>query len=1239
MLTQGGFGAQRNFLAYQAEHPLNFKWFFSHIPSQVLTKLKIDTKLKYTPVLNLSDTWKPVLLTQCHKNLRSVGFAVCKKRPGSTNLLHSIRQNSTIFRNVNFKKRLSPVLKQIATHKDSETTVNSRNCSSFVRKYKPSVCKRICLPTNSHWYTLNKIEQCNIMLRTHTLSDGHLLSGGNGFSGGPMICRMESTFASQQESDNTAKKIDTTKVSRHSKNRKRKSEEVKENDETSDNLEEETLVNISPKELEAVEGRFPHPKGTLHNLYAVVAQELGSSDCLQKSYRVVPVRTGKSTNYMWCCTYRVNWPSITSFSATMSTKAAAGKQAALKALHWLQTQGKLTKTGAPLLYDKKEIKGLSKLPLIMVDPDSLQDIDTLVKWYRKDIEPLLSELDAVESQKELTRANEEMTEEIYGAEVDTNPITGFVKKTEDSKAIARRNMQLYSRYLQRTGVENGSIKSPGFERERKQIEEMRRSLPITQFREQIVKMIDENPVIVVKGEPGCGKSTQVPQYIMEHYEGSKRGAHCNVIITQPRRLSAISLAEWVAFERQEKVGDVVGYQVRFKSAIPRAPGGVLLYCSTGILLRRIQNNPGLLGASHVVLDEAHERNINTDVLLVLLRRAIALNPELRVIVMSATINAELFRKYFDNAPVLSVPGFTYPVKSYFAEDLDILSTGNETTLCNPAINCSQVATVINWIDKHRPEGAILCFLPGWTEISSVLNYLEGDRSRIILPVHSRLSHEDQRRIFSNPPPGIRKIILATNIAETSITINDVVYVIDTGAQKEERLNIRLGVSTLGNQWVSQANVNQRKGRAGRVQPGECYHMYSRHTFENLNKFPIPELLRLPLEQTVLDCKTYSQNEKAADFLSQMPEPPSLDSVRQAVVELINLDALDDDENLTPLGRRIAMFTTHPKLSKAMIHSAIFRCVSPILSIATLLSSDAEMFHGGLRNKENVRLVKKNVHSSSDHLALAWLYEEWETLLKKSTLSTKNFCSQKGLNSDSMRLISKLRELYVEHLLHSRMLEDIDKFQDLNAACNKCGGNSELVKAVLLSGTGTLLYRRSWDVINGRLKKNTNVILTETGQRTSITSESVNFKRTNFPSPFYTYFRQVQSVERRSIIVRETSLVSPLTVLLFTPGKLSVKKYVPPTSSEDKWNDHVLMKISRRQDITMMGESSQAQHLADLRIILWNLINYFIMKEGVDEDNERYQNILGFHERLLQVLCSLMYKAGATVECEEEKSCE
>jgi ATP-dependent RNA helicase DHX30 len=235
------------------------------------------------------------------------------------------------------------------------------------------------------------------------------------------------------------------------------------------------------------------------------------------------------------------------------------------------------------------------------------------------------------------------------------------------------------------------------------------------------------------------------------------------------------------------VGDVVGYQVRLKSALPRPPGGALLYCSTGILLRRLQNNPGLIGASHVILDEAHERDVNTDVLLVLLRRALALNPNLHVIVMSATINAELFQKYFDNAPMLHVPGFTYPVQSFFMEDLSIPGVHMKSSLSNlPAIDCHQVAALIRWVDKNRPDGAVLCFLPGWAEIMTVTRHLDNDSSHLILPVHSRLTHEEQRRIFKTPEPGVRKIILATNIAETSITINDVKYVIDTGTHKEER---------------------------------------------------------------------------------------------------------------------------------------------------------------------------------------------------------------------------------------------------------------------------------------------------------------------------------------------------------------------------------------------------------------------------------------------------------------------
>lgn len=236
-----------------------------------------------------------------------------------------------------------------------------------------------------------------------------------------------------------------------------------------------------------------------------------------------------------------------------------------------------------------------------------------------------------------------------------------------------------------------------------------------------------------------------------------------------------------------QVGDVVGYQVRLKAALPRPPGGALLYCSTGILLRRLQSNPGLTGASHVILDEAHERDINIDILLVLLRRALALNPKLRVIVMSATINAELFQKYFNDAPMLHVPGFTYPVKSLFLEDLNIPGVETKMNMSHvPALDCQQVATLIRWVDKNRPEGAILCFLPGWAEITAVARHLENVGSYRILPVHSRLSHEEQSRIFSPSVSRQRKIILATNIAETSITVSDVVYVIDTGAHKEER---------------------------------------------------------------------------------------------------------------------------------------------------------------------------------------------------------------------------------------------------------------------------------------------------------------------------------------------------------------------------------------------------------------------------------------------------------------------
>ncbi|KAJ9582631.1 hypothetical protein L9F63_023009, partial [Diploptera punctata] len=552
------------------------------------------------------------------------------------------------------------------------------------------------------------------------------------------------------------------------------------------------------------------------------------------------------------------------------------------------------------------------------------------------------------------------------------------------------------------------------------------------------------------------------------------------------------------------------------------------------------------------------------------------------------------------------------------------------------IDCDLVVNTIKWIDRNRPEGAILCFLPGWAQISKIMSVLNSEHYWV-LPTHSRLSYADQRRIFDEPPVGCRKIILSTNIAETSLTINDVKYVVDAGAHKEERLNMHLGMSSLDNHWVSKANVSQRKGRAGRVQPGECFHLYTREKYESLEQFPMPEVLRVPLEKTVLDLKTYSQDEKAQDFLSEMPEPPKVEAISQAVNELYQLGALDENERLTPLGRRIALFSTHPKISKALLFSqlSIFyfcRCVSPMLTIATVLSGDAEFFKGGLNDKEQVRTFKKQFDLSSDHIAIACVYQQWEMIHKKSYIDGRNYCYKNNLKSESLILVQKLRKLYSEQLLRSKMLADYEDYKELSQPSNKYAGNDELVKSIFMSGTGTLLYRRSWDMKKGHMMKNANVLFTEGQQRTTIASESVNFKRKDFPSPYLTYFRQMDSSERRTVLIRETSLLSPLTVLLFSDGKCQVNEYNAPPNEEGKWDNHVLFIVNRnKRDVHFLCDKSVVYKLLDFREIMWNMINYFIEKNGIETDDEKYKQILSYHNELLRTLSSILYESRVSIE--------
>lgn len=448
-----------------------------------------------------------------------------------------------------------------------------------------------------------------------------------------------------------------------------------------------------------------------------------------------------------------------------------------------------------------------------------------------------------------------------------------------------------------------------------------------------------------------------------------------------------------------QVGHIVGFQVRLNSAFNPKTGRIL-YCTTGILLRQIQTDPYLNKCTHVILDEAHERDVNTDLLMNLMREALKNNPNLKLIIMSATIDINLFKTYFNDPPVMHIPGFAYPVKSYYLGDikkLNMVRTCENWYKNNPAVIYEDISKVVQWIHKNKPEGAILVFLPGWEEIVKIKNSLlsiYNDSQCSIVTIHSKLSYEDQKRIFRRVPPGVRKIILATNIAETSVTVDDIVYVIDCGIQKETKFDTDKGVMCIDNQQISQSSMLQRRGRAGRVSPGECYHIYPKECSEQMSKYSLPEILRVSLTKIVLDAKVYSHNMNAEEFFSHLPCPPKDTAVKNAVEELQDLEMLDENENLTLLGRVVSDFQLPPKLSKAMIHSVIYKCVIPIVDITTLFSFDSNMFSTTLTDKEAIKEAKSEYCADSDHIAQMILFEQWSNLMNNEEFNEAAMYSSK-----------------------------------------------------------------------------------------------------------------------------------------------------------------------------------------------------------------------------------------------------
>lgn len=636
----------------------------------------------------------------------------------------------------------------------------------------------------------------------------------------------------------------------------------------------------------------------------------------------------------------------------------------------------------------------------------------------------------------------------------------------------------------------------------------RQNLPIFPYRSHILDTIRNNQICVISAETGSGKTTQVPQYILEEYR--QRNECCKIVCTQPRRLAAISVAMRVAQERNEKFPHTVGYQIRLESKVNYLSN--LIYTTTGYFLRcLISGNTTTVfkNVTHIILDEVHERDKDSDFLFIAIKQNLAKNPDVKIILMSATIDANIFSSYFNNCPIVDIPGRLYPVQPYHLEDvlgmikftnpeveillhklpavtnnsensrnffkdlqtpkiddelaeyvdeilemcwhsddpeefnqyfylvsgegvpidfkhtktnmtalmiaagrgltnavITLLSMGANTdvigpcdkTACEWAIatnhpECADIITkfiadnnveinaadiqsqrnnillkvyqsraneneidhvllvqLIQYIHQCMPPGGILIFLPGYDDIVTqndlIMERLECgaiNRNIDVFMLHGKMQAIDQRKVFNRLPPTIRKIVLATNIAETSITIDDIVYVIDSGKCKEKTYDPVTSAHSLSSTWISKSCAKQRMGRAGRTQPGICYRLFSSTRYRSFDEYKLPEILRVPLPEICLDATVLNvvslngEKSSIADFLGNAISPPPAVNIRESIKLLQMIGALDDMQNVTELGIRLIDLPMDVQLSKVVLYSIFLKCIDPILTLASVLS--------------------------------------------------------------------------------------------------------------------------------------------------------------------------------------------------------------------------------------------------------------------------------------------------------------
>eukprot|EP01138_Halocafeteria_seosinensis_P004381 gb/GECG01004481.1/.p1 GENE.gb/GECG01004481.1/~~gb/GECG01004481.1/.p1 ORF type:complete len:1369 (+),score=236.88 gb/GECG01004481.1/:1-4107(+) len=623
--------------------------------------------------------------------------------------------------------------------------------------------------------------------------------------------------------------------------------------------------------------------------------------------------------------------------------------------------------------------------------------------------------DAEQQKREGENQSEEKTEE------EAKPKERSEEDVEKAReAVANKDFRESSRFAKH--MEKKSEASSEFSQQ-KTLKEQREFLPIHAVRDELMKIIAENQIVVIVGETGSGKTTQLTQYLLEDGYANFGMIGC----TQPRRVAAMSVAKRVSEESNTELGGTIGYAIRFEDVTSKETK--VKYMTDGVLLRESLRDSDLDQYAAIVMDEAHERSLNTDVLFGLFKKVLERRRDLKLIVTSATMDAGKFSAFYGDVPVYHIPGRTFPVQKFW-------------TRSTPQDYVDAAVRQVMGIHLSGREGDILVFMTGQEDIEATcyliaerVSQLEDKKRQVppllVLPMYSQLPADLQAKIFERAAPGTRKCIVSTNIAETSLTVDGIVYVVDSGYCKLKVYNPKIGMDALQIVPISQANANQRAGRAGRTGPGECYRLYTESAYYN-EMWPnqIPEIQRTNLSNVVLLLKSLGvHNLMEFGFM----DPPPEGTITNSLYQLWVLGALDNSGSLTSLGREMVEFPLDPALSKMVIMADRLQCTAEVITVVSMLSVPNVFYRPKDREEESDAAREKFYVPESDHLTLLNVFEQW----KKHDYSA-SWCTRHFIHVKALRKAREVRE----------QLLDIMRKQKMKM--KTCGHNWDVIRKAICS---------------------------------------------------------------------------------------------------------------------------------------------------------------------------------------------